>query len=127
MTSGKFIVVVGSLNMELVMRVPRVPAAGDTLTEHKFSVMPGGKGANQAVVCARLGSRVLMAGRAGDDAFGRDLREAVVADGGDSEFVSTDDSAATGVEQAARLGQKAAAFSVARHDAQRSIPFRADL
>ena len=95
--SEKFIAVVGSLNMDLVLRVPRAPAAGETLTGHEFSLMPGGKGANQAVACARLGSRVLMAGRVGADAFGRDLREAMVTDGIDSEFVSIDNHTATGV------------------------------
>ena len=50
------IIVVGSLNMDLVMRTPRVPVGGETLTGHEFSTLPGGKGANQAVACARLGA-----------------------------------------------------------------------
>jgi len=93
----KPVVVVGSLNMDLVLRVARSPEAGETLIGRDFATMPGGKGANQAVACARLGSRVLMVGRVGADAFGRDLREAMRADGIDSTFVSTDDHAATGV------------------------------
>jgi ribokinase len=94
---AKSVVVVGSLNMDLVLRVPRAPEAGETLTGSAFTAMPGGKGANQAVACARLGCRVLLAGRVGADAFGRDLCEAMVTDGIDIEFVSTDSHAATGV------------------------------
>jgi len=93
----KSLVVVGSLNMDLVLRVPRVPDAGETLTSHAFSVVPGGKGANQAVACARLGAKVIQIGRVGADAFGAALRQAMAADGIDIDHVSTDDHAATGV------------------------------
>ena len=67
---GKPIVVVGSLNMDLVMRTPRVPVGGETLHGHEFSTLPGGKGANQAVACARLGAKVRMIGQVGNDGFG---------------------------------------------------------
>jgi ribokinase len=93
----KSVVVVGSLNMDLVVRVSRVPDAGETLTGRDFVVMPGGKGANQAVACARLGARVIQIGRVGPDAFGRDLCQAMKADGIDIGHISTDDRAATGV------------------------------
>jgi ribokinase len=94
---ARSVVVVGSLNMDMVVNVPRAPEAGETVTGFAFTVTPGGKGANQAVACARLGSRVVLAGRVGADAFGGDLREAMLADGIDIEFVSTDCQTATGV------------------------------
>jgi ribokinase len=94
---GRQVLVVGSLNMDLVMRVPRVPEAGETLTGHEFFMVPGGKGANQAVACARLGARVAQIGRVGADAFGRVLRDGLARDGIDHRHVTTDDAAATGV------------------------------
>ena len=69
------IVVVGSLNMDLVMRLARAPAGGETLPGHDFATLPGGKGANQAVACARMGARVAMVGRVGADANGAVLRQ----------------------------------------------------
>jgi len=66
----KPIVVVGSINMDLVTRTPRIPLAGQTLIGTAFVTTPGGKGANQAVAAARLGHSVHMAGKVGEDAFG---------------------------------------------------------
>lgn len=68
------IVVFGSINMDLVVRTPRLPAPGETLTGHTFFTAPGGKGANQAVACARLGALTRMVGRVGNDLFGEQLR-----------------------------------------------------
>jgi ribokinase len=68
------IVVFGSINMDLVVRTPRLPTPGETLTGHTFFTAPGGKGANQAVACARLGAPTRMVGRVGDDLFGEQLR-----------------------------------------------------
>jgi ribokinase len=93
----KSLVVVGSLNMDLVLRVARAPDAGETLTGRDFRVMPGGKGANQAVACARLGGMVTLVGRVGADAFGSELRHVLAADGILLDHVSTDQRAATGV------------------------------
>jgi ribokinase len=59
--------VVGSINLDLVARVERLPRAGETLVGHDFARVPGGKGANQAVAAARLGARVRMVGAVGDD------------------------------------------------------------
>jgi len=91
------IVVVGSLNMDLVMRLPRVPAAGETLTGHGFRTLPGGKGANQAVACARLGGKVVMAGQVGEDGYGRILCAGLEADGIDTRPVLRNPAVGTGV------------------------------
>ncbi|MCA9010313.1 MAG: ribokinase [Planctomycetaceae bacterium] len=67
------IVVAGSINMDLVYRVSRLPQPGETLTGHSFQQVYGGKGANQAVAAARMRAWVTMIGRVGDDAFGTEL------------------------------------------------------
>jgi len=71
----KPIVVVGSINMDLVASTPSIPLPGQTLTGTDFTTTPGGKGANQAVAAARLGYPVQMIGAVGEDAFGRALTE----------------------------------------------------
>jgi ribokinase len=75
------VVVVGSLNMDLVARAPRIPVPGETLLGTGFSTAPGGKGANQAVAAARLGARTAMVGCVGQDAFGAELRAGLERDG----------------------------------------------
>jgi ribokinase len=76
----KSILVVGSLNMDQVVRVPRLPTLGETLlTAGSLRLVPGGKGANQAVAMARLGASVAMAGRIGSDPFGMQLLQALQA------------------------------------------------
>ena len=67
------IVVLGSINMDLVARCATLPAPGQTLTARSFAEIPGGKGANQAVAASRAGAAVAMIGRVGDDAFGSRL------------------------------------------------------
>jgi ribokinase len=67
------IVVVGSINMDLVTVTARFPSAGETLMGERFLTVPGGKGANQAVAAARLGARVSLVGALGGDAFGDQL------------------------------------------------------
>lgn len=67
------VVIVGSVNMDLVVRVPKLPAPGETLAGSEFRTAPGGKGANQAVAIARLGGRAIFIGCVGDDAFGSEL------------------------------------------------------
>lgn len=83
------IVVFGSINMDLVVRTPRLPAPGETLTGYTFFTAPGGKGANQAVACARLGASTKMIGRVGDDLFGHQLRAGLRADGVQDDDVLT--------------------------------------
>jgi ribokinase len=68
--SGPRIAVVGSINLDLVARVNRLPRPGETLTDAELSRVPGGKGANQAVAAARLGANVRFVGAVGDDEFG---------------------------------------------------------
>jgi ribokinase len=68
------IVVIGSLNMDLVGCAPRIPVVGETIVGHKYFSEPGGKGANQAYAAAKLGGRVAMLGRVGSDGFGREMR-----------------------------------------------------
>jgi ribokinase len=77
------IVVVGSINLDLVVRVPTLPRPGETVAGGTFAQVPGGKGANQAVACARLGADVTLIGAVGRDAQAEDalsgLRQAGVA------------------------------------------------
>ncbi|HOA23984.1 MAG TPA: ribokinase [Aggregatilineales bacterium] len=91
------VVVVGSLNMDLVVRAPRIPAPGETLLGGEFHTVPGGKGANQAVAAARLGARVSMVGRLGADDFATQLLANLEADGIDHSAVIQDASTTTGV------------------------------
>ena len=91
------IIVVGSLNMDLVFRVPRAPEAGETLTGRGFAAIPGGKGANQAIACARMGAPVAMIGAVGGDDFGAALIGALAADGVDAAHVQREAAAPTGV------------------------------
>ena len=91
------VLVVGSLNMDLVTRAPRLPVPGETLSGTAFTTVPGGKGANQAVASARLGARTAMIGCVGDDAFGAQLTEGLRADGVDTSGVRVAAATASGV------------------------------
>jgi ribokinase len=81
------IVVVGSYAVGLVMRVPRVPAVGETVLGHSFAQMDGGKGSNQAVACARLGADATFVAAVGDDAFGDRALALLAHEGVDTTFV----------------------------------------
>lgn len=83
------VVVVGSINMDLVVRCPVLPRPGETLSGVSFAEIPGGKGANQAVAAARLGAKVSMIGRVGDDAFGGTLRQSLASNGVDIQSLTT--------------------------------------
>ncbi len=91
------IVVVGSLNMDLVARVLALPATGETVGDASFATFPGGKGANQAVAAARLGAEVTMIGRIGADGYGAELRQSLIADGVNVVHLGDDATAPTGV------------------------------
>ncbi|MGI9058844.1 MAG: ribokinase [Ktedonobacteraceae bacterium] len=91
------ILVVGSLNMDQVVRVSRVPVLGETLLgAGSLQLIPGGKGANQAVAMARLGATVAMAGRVGSDPFGEQLLQALQADHIDTSLLLVDPLEASG-------------------------------
>ncbi|TPG79627.1 ribokinase [Pseudomonas arsenicoxydans] len=83
------VVVIGSLNMDLVTRAPRLPRGGETLIGESFATVSGGKGANQAVAAARLGAEVSMVGCVGNDAYGAELRGALLAERIDCQALST--------------------------------------
>jgi len=91
MTMGQgHIAIIGSLNVDFITRTPRMPEGGETLTASSFNTGFGGKGANQAVACARLADKdvkVSMVGNVGDDTFGRDYFEALKAEGIDASKV----------------------------------------
>ena len=89
------ILVVGSLNADLVVGAPRFPAPGETISGEDLATIPGGKGANQAVAAARQGARVSMLGRVGRDNFGDFLLANLQANQVDTTLVQRDD-AATG-------------------------------
>jgi len=89
------ILVVGSLNADLVVRAPRFPRPGETISGEDLQVIPGGKGANQAVAAARLGAHVSMLGRVGRDNFGGFLLDNLKSNNVDSQLVQRDD-ASTG-------------------------------
>jgi len=90
------VVVLGSVNMDLVAQVDRLPQPGETLTGRGFSTVPGGKGANQAVAAARLGAKTAMIGRVGDDGFGRILRDRLKAENINISALGTSETAPTG-------------------------------
>lgn len=83
------VAVVGSLNMDLVARAPRLPHPGETLAGRTFAQVAGGKGGNQAVAAARLGAQVSMLGCVGADANGAQLRAGLEAEGIDCAAVET--------------------------------------
>ena len=89
------ILVAGSLNTDLVVRTPRFPQPGETISGEDLQVIPGGKGANQAVAAARHGAQVSMLGRVGTDNFGDFLLENLRSNNVDSRYVQRDD-ASTG-------------------------------
>ncbi len=91
------VLVVGSANMDLVVTCERFLKPGETMLAHDFAMFPGGKGANQAVACAKLGGRVHFLGKMGDDAFHDALCESLRHDGVGLDGLLTDADAPTGV------------------------------
>lgn len=90
------VVVVGSLNQDLVTRTSRLPQPGETVQGSTFDEFPGGKGLNQAVAAARSGARVALVGAVGSDAAGKHLREVATDAGIDDAHLTTVESVGTG-------------------------------
>ena len=97
MTKRPKVTVLGSLNMDISVTVPRLPGPGATVLGSVARFTPGGKGANQAVAAARLGADVRMVGCVGGDDFGRQLLAALRAEGIDADAVRTVTSVPTGL------------------------------
>ena len=91
------IVVLGSLNMDLVLRVPHMPRAGETMLGHSLHQVPGGKGGNQAVSCARQGAAVTLFSCVGEDAYAEQLLAGMATDHIDTQHVQHTGLAGTGV------------------------------
>jgi len=91
------ICVVGSSNIDLISRVPRLPKLGETLEGHSFHMGYGGKGANQAVMAAKLGARVTMVTKVGRDVFGEGTLKNYREQGVDVTYVTFDDARFSGV------------------------------
>jgi ribokinase len=96
MQAAPRICVIGSANADLTFRTSRLPRPGETFAGHSFHLGFGGKGANQAVAAARLGAKVSLVARVGDDAFGRESLRRFWAEGLDTAFVRADANRPTG-------------------------------
>lgn len=97
MAKRSSIVVVGSINMDLVVRSARLPAAGETVMGDDLHQFSGGKGANQAVACSRMGAAVRLVGCVGEDPFGMSLLDSLKVDRIDTRFVNCSGARASGV------------------------------
>jgi ribokinase len=91
------VIVFGSINMDLVVRTPRFPQPGETLSGSDFYTAPGGKGANQAVAAGRMQAPVYMVGRVGGDVFGQALLDSLSSNGVETSSVLIDESQPSGV------------------------------
>lgn len=91
------IVVVGSSNTDVAVKVDRLPKRGETVSDGHFLMNPGGKGANQAVAAARLGGRVTLVARVGQDVFGKDAAENFRKEGVETRFIVRDKEKPSGV------------------------------
>jgi ribokinase len=93
----KPVLVVGSLNMDMVVRAPRHPQVGETIFGTFFNTYPGGKGANQAVAIARLDAAVTMIGKIGSDAFGSELVQIASDEGINTDWISLEPNQPSGI------------------------------
>lgn len=91
------VVVIGSANMDMVVRAPRIPKPGETVVGSQFVMVAGGKGANQAVAAARLGAHVTFVARVGNDIFGNTNLKGYEEEGIDCRFVVRDEQTPSGV------------------------------
>lgn len=93
----KKIIVAGSLNMDLVFSVDRLPEKGETMKGQGFLMNPGGKGANQATCCSKLGAKVYMIGSVGSDVLGQNMIETLEKSGVVTDFIKKVNNTSTGV------------------------------
>ncbi len=123
------VIVVGSVNVDLVAVVDHLPAPGETVIGGRFERHHGGKGGNQAVAAARLGASVAFVGAVGGDAFGSEARAALEAEGIDLSGLSTLADAATGVALILvdRDGENSIAVAGGANAALTSVQVRAAL
>ncbi len=91
------ILVVGSINMDLVLKTERMPRPGESFIGQQYHYIPGGKGANQAVAAARLGGQVTLSGRLGFDANGVRLKEYLESQRISTDFVAMDEKSQSGL------------------------------
>ncbi|TVY08641.1 ribokinase [Paenibacillus cremeus] len=91
------IIVIGSANMDLVMQTDRIPSVGETIHGGGFFLSPGGKGANQAVACAKLGAETWMMAKVGDDLFGHSLMDSLSGFGVRTDYMTAEAGVTTGV------------------------------
>ncbi|MDK2991306.1 MAG: ribokinase [Clostridiales bacterium] len=91
------IVVIGSINVDLVIETPRVPLAGESLIGYSLEQFLGGKGSNQAISLKRLGGDVIFSGKTGNDAFGNYAVDNLREEGLDTSYIFTDNKSATGI------------------------------
>lgn len=95
--SDHSITVIGSSNTDMVIKTSRLPLPGETILGGDFLMNPGGKGANQAVAAARLSGKVTLVAKVGNDVFGREARELFQAENLNIAYLSSDDSAPSGI------------------------------
>ncbi|MEC0238261.1 ribokinase [Paenibacillus dokdonensis] len=91
------IIVIGSANMDMVMETGRIPHRGETIHGERFFLASGGKGANQAVACARMGADTWLLGKVGDDLFGKSLVESLTDYGVKPDFIAVEPDTTSGV------------------------------
>jgi len=97
MLKDKSILVIGGINMDFVVKAERVPKPGETLIGSDFSVIPGGKGANQAISIARLGGKVVLGGCLGNDSLGQKLKQGLEKEGVIIDYLTIDKEEHSGV------------------------------
>jgi ribokinase len=107
------IVVIGSSNTDMVIRVPHLPGPGETVLGNKFQMINGGKGANQAIAAARAGGDVIFLSCVGNDNFGRNAVELLIEEGIDTSNIKTDNSEPSGVAMINVAGSGENSISVA--------------
>lgn len=94
---NKKILIIGSLNMDMVIKVDEIPKVGETVLGNLIDYIPGGKGANQAYAAAKLGGEVSMIGTVGNDSFGEILKNNLIGAGVNTMYIDKKDNVSTGL------------------------------